>query len=206
MHKNRKMPDTMRGMPPKVVDAGGQSSPELLFSLYSDAMLAYGMKFTLDRSLVKDCIQEVFVRLILNSDWLDTIDNVKSYLLVSLKHELVRQLDRRQRFFQPLEELPPFELEIGMESHIREGMDDDTLHQYRQLAQALNRLPPRQKEAIYLYYIQEIPLKDISALMDMEYQSVRNLLARGLKKLREHFAQDTHLLTMLLLTRLFSLH
>ena len=49
----------------------------------------------------------------------------------------------------------------------------------------LDELPPRQKEAIYLYYIQEIPLKEIAVLMDMEYQSIRNLISRSLRKLRE---------------------
>ena len=48
----------------------------------------------------------------------------------------------------------------------------------------LNQLPPRQKEALTLYYIQEKKYEDICMLMDMNYQSVRNLIHRGILKLR----------------------
>ena len=47
------------------------------------------------------------------------------------------------------------------------------------------RLSPRQREALTLYYIEEKKYEDICSIMDMNYQSVRNLMHRGLTKLRE---------------------
>ncbi len=55
-----------------------------------------------------------------------------------------------------------------------------------QLSKALKTLTARQQEAIYLYYIQEIPLKELSTLLDMNYQSTRNLIHRAMTKLRQH--------------------
>lgn len=43
----------------------------------------------------------------------------------------------------------------------------------------------RQKEAVYLRYIMELSYEDISVLMDMSVQSLRNLLSRTMLKIRK---------------------
>ena len=48
----------------------------------------------------------------------------------------------------------------------------------------LAQLSPRQREALILYYIEERKYEDICQIMNMNYQSVRNLMHRGLTKLR----------------------
>ncbi|HEY5590888.1 MAG TPA: sigma-70 family RNA polymerase sigma factor, partial [Paludibacter sp.] len=48
----------------------------------------------------------------------------------------------------------------------------------------LDQLSPRQRKAIVLYYIEEKKYEDICAIMEMNYQSVRNLIHRGILKLR----------------------
>ena len=48
----------------------------------------------------------------------------------------------------------------------------------------LDQLSPRQREALTLYYIEEKKYEDICEIMNMNYQSVRNLMHRGLSKLR----------------------
>ena len=48
----------------------------------------------------------------------------------------------------------------------------------------LDQLSPRQREALTLYYIEEKKYEDICEIMNMNYQSVRNLMHRGLTKLR----------------------
>jgi RNA polymerase sigma factor (sigma-70 family) len=48
----------------------------------------------------------------------------------------------------------------------------------------MEQLSPRQREALTLYYIEERKYEDICKIMSMNYQSVRNLMHRGLTKLR----------------------
>ena len=48
----------------------------------------------------------------------------------------------------------------------------------------LAQLSPRQREALILYYIEERKYEDICQIMNMNYQSVRNLMHRGLSKLK----------------------
>jgi RNA polymerase sigma factor (sigma-70 family) len=52
------------------------------------------------------------------------------------------------------------------------------------VSKILDELSPRQRKAIVLYYIEEKKYEEICAIMDMNYQSVRNLIHRGISKLR----------------------
>ena len=69
-------------------------------------------------------------------------------------------------------------------------MENNYLNQEREqvnnclVKRLLNQLSPRQREALTLYYIEERKYEDICEIMNMNYQSVRNLMHRGLSKLK----------------------
>jgi RNA polymerase sigma factor (sigma-70 family) len=52
------------------------------------------------------------------------------------------------------------------------------------VSRLLDKLSPRQRDAIELYYIQERKYEDICEIMQMNYQSVRNLIHRGMLRMR----------------------
>ena len=60
-----------------------------LFEKYADAMYAYGRKMTPDAELVKDAIQDVFVKLYNNRQNLRETVSVKGYLFIALKRTLL---------------------------------------------------------------------------------------------------------------------
>jgi len=51
------------------------------------------------------------------------------------------------------------------------------------LKNAFSQLSDRQKEILFLKYYSELDYKEISKVMDMNYQSARNLVSRALAKL-----------------------
>lgn len=157
-----------------------------LFNRYSDAMYAYGRKFTADSELVKDTIQDVFVKLYNNRANLNHTESVKGYLFVALKRTLINHFNKRSML--SIEEDSEVQFEIDVMSHKsfeeeEETYDDEELK--ASLQKALKELTSRQREAVYLYYIQEIPLTEIPHLLGMNYQSTRNLLHRAMIKLRK---------------------
>lgn len=156
-----------------------------LFDRYSDAMYAYGRKITADSELVKDTIQDVFVKLYSNRANLNHTDSIKGYLFVALKRSLINQF--HNRLMLSIEEESDVQFEIELIAH-RSFEEEDSSYDEEQkflLQKALQELTPRQREAIYLYYIQEIPLSEIPSLLGMNYQSTRNLLHRAMIKLRQ---------------------
>lgn len=156
-----------------------------LFDRYSDAMYAYGRKITADSELVKDTIQDVFVKLYSNRANLNHTESIKGYLFVALKRSLINQF--HNRLMLSIEEESDVQFEIELIAH-RSFEEEDSSYDEEQkflLQKALQELTPRQREAIYLYYIQEIPLSEIPSLLGMNYQSTRNLLHRAMIKLRQ---------------------
>jgi len=167
--------------------AGDRDAFARLFHLYSDAMYAYGKKITADKELVKDTIQDVFVKLHQNRANLSDTDYVKGYLFMAMKRALINKLQTRMLLsLDNKEEDVHFEIELLAQPLSDDEDDSDYSDEQRQqLALALKELTPRQREAVYLYYIQEVPLSELPALLGMNYQSTRNLLHRALLKLRQ---------------------
>ncbi|HSI74509.1 MAG TPA: RNA polymerase sigma factor, partial [Lunatimonas sp.] len=53
------------------------------------------------------------------------------------------------------------------------------------LSRAIDELPLRQKEAIYLRYLQELTYDEISELMGVQIPSIYNLIFKGVKTLKD---------------------
>ena len=142
-----------------------------LYDLNINILFNYGCKLTTDRELLKDCIHDVFVKIYTKQAELNHIENFKSYLFISLKNRLCDEIRKRVYVSDAeVEELNPV-------SH------DDVENNYL-VKRLLNQLSPRQREALTLYYIEERKYEDICEIMNMNYQSVRNLMHRGLSKLK----------------------
>ena len=58
----------------------------------------------------------------------------------------------------------------------------------RNLSQLLNKLPSRQREAIFLKYYSGLKAKEISEIMGINYQSVINTLFKAIKSLKEEIS------------------
>ena len=164
--------------------SGDVSAFSTLYDMHINLLFNYGCKLTTDKELLMDCIHDVFVKLYTKKAELGIIDNFKSYLLISLKNKLCDELRRRMFMSETaVEELNPV------------AAGDDVEHQYLEKEKScfenikvkhlLAQLSPRQREALTLYYIEEKKYEDICTIMDMNYQSVRNLMHRGITRLRE---------------------
>ena len=75
--------------------AGNMAAFSQLYNLHINVIFNYGLKLTIDKELLQDCIHDVFVKLYTKRDELGVIDNVRSYLFISLKNKLCDELRRR---------------------------------------------------------------------------------------------------------------
>ena len=155
-----------------------------LYNEYVQILFRYGSHFTSDCELIKDCIQELFTTLYKNRKRLgQPPDNVKVYLFVSLKNNLVRALNKQSKY-QPMEQANHvFLLEPTVEEQYIE--DESDRNRQNLIKKILLALPPRQKEIIYYRYLQELELEEICILMQFNYQSAQNLLQRAKKKIQD---------------------
>ena len=162
--------------------AGNMAAFSQLYDLHINILFNYGLKLTIDKELLKDCIHDIFVKLYTKKDELGTIDNLKSYLFISLKNKLCDELRKRMHMsdtaIEDVNAVAPTDVEDDyMEEEQRKN-------EFSLVKRLLDQLSPRQREALTLYYIEEKKYEDICEIMNMNYQSVRNLMHRGLTKLR----------------------
>lgn len=167
--------------------AGDDKVYAFIYRKYVEELLSYGMQFTPNRELVKDCIQDVFMKIYSNRKNLKQTDNIKLYLFMALKNTLfnVFQKDKASYHIDTVE--PVFSVEYSIEEHL---IADETEQEKKdKMSRILESLTPRQKEVIHYRYVESMSLDDICKIMDMNYQSVQNLIQRSVKKIRDTFKE-----------------
>lgn len=155
---------------------------EILYRRHYDLLLNYGMKFYPDKEMVKDCIQDIFVKLHQSSK-LSGTECVKTYLLKSMRNLLIDKLSA----VRPTEDIESVSFSLSVDDSSLSALferNDDDIRLSKQLLQAFSQLPANQREAIYLRYVKELPYKKIAEVLGIAPQSSLNLVQRALGKLR----------------------
>ncbi|MCH5306741.1 MAG: sigma-70 family RNA polymerase sigma factor [Prevotella sp.] len=155
-----------------------------LYDLYIQMMHSYGTKITQDEELLKDCIHDVFVKVYMKRGDKNSITNFSSYLIISLKNRLLDEF--RRKTFTSEDNIDNFEYRYSTTSVEHDYLSDEHQNlQSAQVASLMQKLTRRQRQAITLYYIEQRKYDEICNIMQMNYHSVRNLMHRGMLKLRE---------------------
>jgi RNA polymerase sigma factor (sigma-70 family) len=171
---------------------GDESAFASIFCSHYKAMLNYGLKFHKDAELVEDSIQELFLELWKNRSSLGTTNHIKPYLLTSVRRKIIKILEKgnkiKKLFSKDISQEYDFEVVFSYESTLIQSQTDE--EQVKKIQAILSELPPRQKEILYLLFYQDMSYEEISQIMELSYQSARNLVHRAVKLLRE---KATHL-------------
>ena len=154
-----------------------------LYDTYIDGLFNFGTRFTSDRELIKDCIQDVFVKLYTKRDELDSVGNIKSYLYVSLRNRINDEF--RHNAHNVDDEVNENNIP-NMEYAEMEDFDskNQDVMRAKNVNDCFDKLSPRQRQIVTLYYVEQRKYDDICRIMGINYQSVRNLMHRSLLRLR----------------------
>lgn len=156
----------------------------LIYLHHANALFDYGCRFTVDKDLVKDCIQEVFCTLIRTRKNLSETDNVRLYLLKSLKRRIIRDLKNTANKPRSLDD-QDYSFDLRFSDNIDNQLNELDEEKRHLIADAMQLLTDRQKEAIYLRFNRGLEYEEISFLLNLNYQSSRALIHRSIEKLRE---------------------
>ena len=163
---------------------GDEDAFRLIYNNYVQLLFNFGCNFTHDKDLVKDCIHDVFIDLSKYRSKLGPTDNIKLYLFKSLKHGIVRSLNKGKLLSTIDNENIPFNYPDLTDN---KQIEDESEERHHHLETALATLTSRQKEAIFLKFVSGLSYEELSSVMKLNYQSARNLVFRGFEKLRENY-------------------
>jgi RNA polymerase sigma factor (sigma-70 family) len=157
----------------------------ILFRRHYAMLYDYGMKISQQAELVKDSLQEIFAYLWEKRRNISEVDSVRAYLLVSLRRELLKSLERsqqRQATYLQLE-VEQRETYFSPEDLLLMQEKDDADKQA--MTKALKGIPPRQREALYLKTYDGLTYKEIAVIMKVSPQVARNYVSEAFHRLRE---------------------
>ena len=173
--------------------SGNKKSFEDLYKQYFQALINYGFRITKNENLIEDAVQELFISIWNNRTNLSEVNEVKFYLFRSLKNRILRQLEKD--IFDKSEDIDVYLDFLNSISEEQKKIDSEQFDaNLETLQRAIAHLPIRQQEVINLKYYHDFTLDEIAKLMDVNKQSVSNLLFRSYAILRKLFKNLTILI------------
>ena len=177
--------------------AGDNDALNLIYTENSKKLYLFGLKLTPNHTVVEDSIQDIFTDLLRNRRKLGDTDNILFYLLKSFKRRLIRQLQKEKRYnLKNTNEDFVFDIVFSIEHEIIQK--ENTNLKLKSLHQSINQLTPRQKEAIYLRFTEEMEYNEIAGIMEMSIEACRNLICKAIKSLKDALQGDTSILFFIL--------
>jgi RNA polymerase sigma factor (sigma-70 family) len=158
-------------------------SHSMAFKTHFDSLYNYGIKMSSDSELVKDCIQELFYRMWKNEIDLSSVTYLKSYLIKGLRRQILNVLELKYHQMTKVEVEEHFGIDFSPEDYYIQNQDEENLRS--KVLHALNQLSKKQREAIYLRYFENLEYFEIAEIMNINLQSVKNNVQRGLSLLRD---------------------
>ena len=157
---------------------------ELVQHFYRE-LYFYGGRFTRDTDLLKDCLQDLFLDLWVYRHRISDTPYIRSYLYKSLRRKIHREILRQPSAGR--DDSVTFDDVSSQEITAEQALIRTELSEYQtsRLHELLAGLSDRQREAIHLKFYGELSNEEIADILDVNKQSVANLLHRGLSRLRE---------------------
>lgn len=160
---------------------GQQHAFTVLVRRYTDALYVYGLRLCTDEELVKDCVQEVFLFIWRRRQYLQQPVSLKFYLMKAVRNKIFRELPK----WQMKDELnasqcqfPDFFMELDENAEMPQAIKN-------RMKSYLDQLSPRQREILYLRFYEGLRQQKIAEMMNLNHQSVYNLLRSALAALKK---------------------
>lgn len=143
----------------------------------------YACHFTGNREFIKDSIQELLILVWRKRERIQ-MEFVSLYFLKALRNQLIQEY-RRSGSSGPFADIDDFGHLSDYRTIEGEIMENEAYSrdQYR-VRSAIDELPKRQREAVFLKYYEGMDNEKIAELMQINKQSVANLLFRALTAIK----------------------
>ncbi|WP_128543289.1 RNA polymerase sigma factor [Larkinella soli] len=169
---------------------GDRTAFEQVIERHYSSLFRFGTRFTKDVGLIEDCLHDLFVYLWEKRGALSGTDSIRKYLFKAFRHKMLLELQRvYRRGWVGEEEAAGLASEQNFQEVLfvleKEQLTGDRIRQ------AVDLLPVRQQEALYLRYFESLDVDQIAQIMNINRQSVSNHLHKALSFLRSHWDRLT---------------
>ncbi len=170
------------------VKTGSKSYFNELFRRYYPEMHYYGIKIFPDEDFIEECIQEVFIRIWETRENLADVQNLKAYLLVSLRRKIITKKNKSKRYTE-IGNVENYSFLFEENEFVKHEEISGEIRQL--LLKAINSLTKKQRELIMLFFFHGLSYPEIAAVVGISVQAARNLMYRTLIHLRKSLGEES---------------
>jgi len=171
--------------------SGNRDAFDYIFKQHAPGLFAYGTRFTKDKELVLDSIQDLFVELWNRRQNINETNSIRFYLLRCLRRRIARTMSGVKHFESIAEEIRVRDEKINFSAeHLVVSQETEQFHRDL-LMRAVNELTKRQRESIYLKFFQGMHNQAIASVMGLSEGSVNTLVSQSIRALRTSFKKKS---------------
>lgn len=145
---------------------------------YADMVYRLAVSYTGSRADADDVFQEVFIRLVRKNPRFESEEHRKAWLLkvtINCSKKLLGSSWKRKTV----------EYDEGINDSMTFEMQDDS-----DLFYAVQKLPPKYRVVIHLFYYEDMSSKDIARSLNQFETTIRSQLSRARKKLKKLLEEE----------------
>ena len=168
----------------KKLSKGCKKSFEMLYFRHHKKLYNYAVKFCGDPELAEDQVQALFLKIWEKRERFTEVKYVRTYLWVALRR-IIAEKQNKEKKLQSLtvhSNGSGFQIASSPEDFILISEYNSEL--LEKLFEAMQELSPRQREILYLKYYEGMSYKEIETITSLRYQTIRNHVYDGVKKLK----------------------
>lgn len=165
------------------VQSGKKEQFGFLVTRYEEKMKRYAKKFLFGYEDAEDIIQEVFLKAYINIQSFDASRKFSSWLYRIAHNEFINAIKKRGK-----EPLPFFNFDILLPGLVAKNGTDDDLNKKELnniLKKCLDKISPKYREPVVLYYIEELSYKEIADVLRIPTSTVGVRIKRGKEAMKK---------------------
>lgn len=166
--------------------SGDEAAFVYIYNTYYPVLINFAYQITKNKSLIKDCLQDLFIDIRLKRNNLADVKSIKLYLLISFRRKLLKYLEaeRKSMDYNLTIARNNFEIQVSCEDILIEQQLSQ--HQQTKLRKAFESLPNKEREAIYYFYYENLSYSEITEIFNYtQVKTTRNLIYHALDRLRK---------------------
>ena len=161
---------------------GDDKAYSTLYNLFAKDLYAFGLSLRANTELIEDAIHDIFVDIYAQRQNLEKVDNLKFYFIAAFRNRLFYLIKKESR----TTEITDSNYQgLNERDYQEEWIERETESEKQLLLKRLFReLNEHQREALYHRFVEGLSCEEVAELMNINYQSAKNLIHRAIKKLK----------------------
>lgn len=177
----------------KQIAEGDEQAFAVLFYRYLPILQPFAVKFTKSAAAAEEIIQDTFLRVWLNREKLEDIQNVKAWLYKYASNECLNYLRKELKQAKAIDNLS-----IDHPVLSNTTVDAINLNDINYLiAQAVEKLPDQRKKIYQMSRSEGMNIAEIAASLQLSPNTIKNALVISLKTIRAHLGKHGIALSVL---------